>query len=282
MKKIIFILLSFITLTATAQNESIELNCVSPLESLEKGAALQASCNNFAWWYSGNNMFTANPEIYYPKRDTNHLVRLYFLIFQRADGTGNFSEDDMDILVDGFNNANNRITNWYDPVTDPADDCFLEEQLTIRSSILYHLEDVVFIKDDFYHDNGPHVSTWIPGPNCYIDSLIQYMHDTTACDKKGIYIAFTNNDSLVRVHEQYPDTAFFNGIIGANAGQFPTAANFDRASYIHHPDRYIKHLSHVNFPGTGVWNTIGEIGAYIPHEVGHNLGLYHTCWAYGV
>jgi len=226
-------------------------------------------------------------------------IRTNFIFLQRADGTGNFQENNaehqelIDDVITELNTAYSSLVRTYDATCYTGNDFVADTRIQFVVNRLY-------VRDNYGWNNRNDRSLWMcpDVPNWYLDYLDNQINNNPNIPR-GINVYFTEDSINYRNLIDLQNTQV-NAPLNAGVGcsQFPSASNYTRTSKLHLPDVYSKYwymknivpsLPAFNYspwiPTVRSWKVYG-LGRGLAHELGHSLWLYHNspyyasnaCW----
>lgn len=217
-------------------------------------------------------------------------VRTNFIFLQRADGTGNFQENNSEhqsLLNDFITKMNYTYSNMSNP---NAQSCYTGSDFVPDARIQF-IVNKIYMKDNYgwnnRHDNRGR--TMCPE---YSDWYLNYLDNQIVANPnipRGINIYFTEDSINYRNLIEVQDSLNYYGAPYA-CSQFPSYYDYNRTSKIHMPDVYSKYWFMKNIiptrnnqpwdPVVRFWETDG-VGSTLAHEIGHSLWLGHESPYYG-
>ncbi|MEI6755365.1 MAG: hypothetical protein WCK78_19675 [Paludibacter sp.] len=209
------------------------------------------------------------------------FIRLNLIFLQRADGTGNFQENNSEqmSLIDDAIIDMNRI---YANLANPNDMACYSGTDFISDTRIQFIANKIFVKDNYGWNNcHDHNGTKCPSSPWYLD----YLDNQIVLNSnilRGINVYFTEDSIKYKHYVEIKDSAFKGA--GYACSQFPSTINYSGSSKIHMPDKYTKYLHMINdvpiefnqpwIPNIRYWELNG-IAVQLAHEIGHSLSLFH-------
>lgn len=233
---------------------------------------INPSCPHTSPLYNQNSFYEINPgsQIKY--------IRVNFIIIQKDDGTGNFSEsnpEDQQMLLDIQNTMNQTLANLN------IGTCGGHQN--VHSKIQYIFNTVYKRSDYYWNNDNDHSAYKCPNHNpsiWYLAPLAEEI-DEDPTIPHGINIFFTCGATAYQ-NTVINNSPTYSGVNYA-CSQSPTF-NFDDWSAIHYPDTYIKyywmkHQATIQNERPwipDVWDWYKNSSAQTNnHEIGHSFGLFH-------
>jgi len=295
MKNIFFLILLTVAFTGIkAQKENpFDVACamqkdpkVTEVENSVKNSlqTLNMNCGNTSPYYYDNSLYmpqTADDVIY---------IKLNFIFLTKPDGTGNFEQNNPDhiqVIDDIVAAMNNRLANLGQPVAG----CNGYGQANFTDTKIQTVVNKIWKADpawDYlytgYDPNlgplGGNMPLYPPSSDYYYTYL-----DSDPSIPSGINVVFANNGNI---YNNYMATGDYSASSGEGwaAAEFPYQAPIDRKLRQFWPNLFNKYLYMKNFVvnnptwGSQPWSVVRQwlVGmgyTSFPHELGHNLGLYH-------
>ena len=231
-------------------------------------------------------MFFAQRTTYLPDSGYNPLkVNVNLVILQRADGSGNFQDNDADrSFVRNMIHVTNQV---FADLTDRNEEYYPGRNLPFLSNAKIEIMPrLIFIKDERGWNNRndtniagvPYLSGW------YLDSLdrLIYNNDTLP---KAINLYFTTDGKLYQEMVVAGATTDYNRLVFfkqhaaseipvAEARQYPDGQYHSMRCHV--ANVWLKLWWKRNILHEPDWTMEYEAGKSIAHELGHLMGLGHT------
>ena len=214
-------------------------------------------------------------------------IRINYIIPQKTDGTGNFSEEDEDAMFLFAHSLKtiNKLWSEFEPPKDP--DCYPGDDFVPDSHIRFELNEIIFVQDDFYWnaDNGsgcPHGGSW------YLNALDDELRENPK-------YANAINIYMPNMPEVYTALVVDRTNLDSPKGkspcsELPSYKELDRSSRICAAGGYNKYWWMKNVvPGSEQYNPkkypwspvirnwmTGSSEHTMAHELGHSMGLSHA------
>lgn len=221
-------------------------------------------------------------DLYFPPENASPIrIRANFYVIQKADGTGNFSENDPDDVA--------FLNDWFDKCNETF--ATLKVQKNDCSQTIYHgakveiIPNWIFVRDEYYWNNDNTRDAWkcpdtIRGRwHLHPYDLINYARDPGA-----INVYLTASGSIYHQMVTLGTITDPNNGIGGKmpywwCSQYPYHPDSLLSSRIHIPNLYLKYWWFKNtypepFSTTRQW--LVDEGRTLAHEFGHSLNLPHS------
>lgn len=240
---------------------------------------------------ASSSPYNYNNNLYMPQNnDAVIYVKMNFIFLTKPDGTGNFEQNNpehVQVIDDLVAAMNYRMANLGQPVAG----CDGDGQANFSNTKIQAVVNKIWKADpawDFlytgYDPNlgplGGNMPLYPPSSDYYYTYL-----DSDPSIPSGINVVFANNGDIYNHYMTTGDYTLPPGE-GWAASEFPYYTPIDRKLRQFWPNLFNKYLSMKNFIvnnptwGSQPWSVIRQwfIGmgyTSFPHELGHNLGLYH-------
>ena len=231
------------------------------------------------WWKDHMN--------YIPAEDSPiFLVRLNYVIPQKSDGTGNFSENNPE-QEEQLRRSIVELNSHYLKLRNPKNDiCYTGEDFIPSTYIQFVLNKIIYVKDDYFW-NAENGSGCPNDGNWFLNDLEKEIRKNPEYDRAiNIYMP---NDSSVYEELVIERTLRDEPKSKSGCSELPSLSKLDRSSRMCIGGAYNKYwwMEHVvtqekKFnPDLHPWSTLKQWdysgrGNILAHELGHSMGLNHA------
>ncbi len=214
-------------------------------------------------------------------------IKVNYVIPQKSDGTGNFSEDDEDVIY-LFEHSFKTINKLWSKLKEPEDkDCYPHDDFLNDTFIRFELNEVIFVQNDHYWnaDNGsgcPNNNNW------WLNELEEEIRQNPKYDN-------AINVYMPNLPEVYQELVIDRTLVDQPDGkspcsELPSNSDLNRSSRINMAGGFNKYWWMKNVVPTSEtynskgypWNPsirswlTGSSEHTLAHELGHSMGLSHA------
>ncbi|GHT35442.1 hypothetical protein FACS189434_13240 [Bacteroidia bacterium] len=248
-------------------------SCSNCVNNTYQAAAAPSTCPSGGNGRSYASLFmpTANQPVIY--------IRANFIFLQRANGSGNFQENNAEHQA-VLNNVITALNTTYSSLIRTYNDTCYTGNDFIADTRIQFVVNKLYVRDNYGWNNRHDKKSQKMCPD-YPDWYLNYLDNQINSNPnipRGINVYFSEDSVNYRNLVDLQNTQVYTpSNQGVACSQFPETSNYIRTSKLHYPDMYSRYWYEKNIVNNNLQDWINGWGRGLAHELGHSLYLFHEC-----